>query len=488
MIKRNITTIAACLILFFLLFVIISEAFSANNNKSRQKKSRPADNVAGKLIMGQMPQGVILGRPADTSITVNVYAQQNMEFYIEYGMVNSKYDKRTGTCKLLADSVQNVAINSLKPDTKYYYRICCKEAGKNDFTATEQYSFHTCRSKGSDFCFVVQADSHLDEQSDVELYKRTLSNELADKPDFMIDLGDTSMVDKLQDKTAANIEKRFLMQRGFFSTISHSVPLFLVKGNHDGLAGWDFNRPENSLGTLSQKAFKSCFPALPSEDFYHTAAPDNGGPQNYYAWNWGDALFVVLDPYQYTVRKPGKTVDNWGWTLGDAQYHWFKDTLGKSQAKFKFIFCHQIVGGKDTDGRGGAEFAKYYEMGGLNDDESWGFDKNRPGWEKPIHQLMVDNKVNIFFHGHDHFFAKQQLDGVIYQLVPQPSHPNFKNAGQADSYGYTTGDILPNSGHIRVTVSESKVTVDYVRSYLAENEIGHRKNDQVDCSYTIQGK
>jgi hypothetical protein len=127
-------------------------------------------------------------------------------------------------------------------------------------------------------------------------------------------------------------------------------------------------------------------------------------------------------------------------------------------------------------------------MGGFNKDNSWEFDAKRPGWEKPIHKLMADANVTIFFHGHDHFFAKQQLESVIYQLVPQPGHTNFKNAGQAESYGYTSGDILPNSGHLRVTVSESKVTVDYVRSYLAENETGNRKNGQVDYSYIIQRK
>jgi hypothetical protein len=269
--------------------------------------------------------------------------------------------------------------------------------------------------------------------------------------------------------------------------ISHSVPLFLVKGNHDGLAGWDFNGT-NSLGALSEKALNFCFSALPTDDFYHSIEPASGHSRNNYAWTWGDALFVVLDPYWYTAQKPGKTVDNWGWTLGDTQYHWFKNILENSPAKFKFVFCHQIVGGKDTEGRGGAEFAKYYEMGGFNPDDTWGFDAKRPGWEKPIHRLMADNHITVFFHGHDHFFAKQELDGVIYQLVPQPSHLNVKNAGQAASYGYTTGDILPNSGHLRVNISESKVTVDYVSSCPEKEQTSKRKNGQVCYSYTIPGK
>ena len=125
-------------------------------------------------------------------------------------------------------------------------------------------------------------------------------------------------------------------------------------------------------------------------------------------------------------------------------------------------------------------------MGGFNKDDTWGFDVKRPGWGKPIHKLMTDANVTVFFHGHDHFFAKQQLDGVVYQLVPQPSHLNLKNAGQTESYGYTTGDILPSSGHLRVTVSESRVNVDYIRTYLAGDETARRKNGEVAYSYKIE--
>jgi hypothetical protein len=40
---------------------------------------------------------------------------------------------------------------------------------------------------------------------------------------------------------------------------------------------------------------------------------------------------------------------------------------------------------------------------------------------------MLENKVNIYFHGHDHFYGKQEKDGMIYQEVPQPSAKNIKS-------------------------------------------------------------
>lgn len=83
---------------------------------------------------------------------------------------------------------------------------------------------------------------------------------------------------------------------------------------------------------------------------------------------------------------------------------------------------HQLVGGLDKGGRGGVEAATLFEWGGREKDGRDTFAVNRPGWEKPVHKLLVENDVSAVFHGHDHFYAHQELDGIVYQLVPQPAH------------------------------------------------------------------
>jgi hypothetical protein len=50
---------------------------------------------------------------------------------------------------------------------------------------------------------------------------------------------------------------------------------------------------------------------------------------------------------------------------------------------------------------------------------------------------------------------------------------------------YRSGDILPNSGHLRITVSPENVKVDYVRAYLPKDETAERKNGEVAFSYSI---
>ena len=81
----------------------------------------------------------------------------------------------------------------------------------------------------------------------------------------------------------------------------------------------------------------------------------------------------------------------------------------------------------------------------------------------PIHQLLVNNNVSILFHGHDHVYAKQALDGLIYQEVPQPGAPgNGRVPKSAAEYGYKDGVILGGSGHLRVAVSDSQIKVEYI--------------------------
>ncbi len=180
--------------------------------------------------------------------------------------------------------------------------------------------------------------------------------------------------------------------------------------------------------------------------------PSAPGGCGYYSWERDNALFVVLDPYGYTQRQRRED-DNWVRTLGKEQYDWLKKTLETSAAPFKFVFIHQLVGGLDWAGRGGVEAVPLYEWGGKE------FAEKRPGWGLPIHQLLVTNRVSVVFHGHDHLYARQDLDGIVYQCVPQPGDPR----GGKETYSYRQGTILPSSGYLRVTVSGAETKVEYVR-------------------------
>jgi hypothetical protein len=165
--------------------------------------------------------------------------------------------------------------------------------------------------------------------------------------------------------------------------------------------------------------------------------------------------------------------------LGRAQYDWLTTTLEKSTSKFKFVFIHH--GGGES--RGGAKIADKYEWGGYSNGGTWEFDVMRPGWPKPLHQLMQDNGVDIVFQGHDHVFSYELVDGIVYQTVPMPSDATYAKWSQwASNY---IGTTLEGCGHLRITVSPDCATVDYITAYLPEDEDSTHKNGEVAFTYVL---
>lgn len=429
----------------------------------------------------------LLARPTDRSVTISACADSEVELYYEYGTTPSVYSQQTVPERHSAGTPFISVLDGLAPGTRYYYRMRHRLPGAPDYENGTEHSFYTQRRKGATYSFAIEADPHLDGNTSPDLYRKTLGNILAGDNDFLIDLGDTFMSEKLTQQTSDSIRLRHLLLRTFFDLTCHSVPLYLALGNHEGEQGWRLNGTPNSLPVEASMHRTAMYPNPVPDGFYSgNPAPEVfvGLRQNYFSWEWGDALFVVLDPYWYTQAKPGKNIDNWAWTLGRAQYDWFADVLRNTGARYKFVFAHQLIGGS-SEGRGGSEFVDFYEMGGMNSDSTWGFTSHRAGWEMPIHQLMVKYDVQAYFHGHDHFYARQEKDGIVYQLVPQPGNPNFRTAGQAAEYGYVTGDILPCAGYLRVTVGDTAATVDYIRSYLPSDENASRHNGDISFSYTL---
>jgi len=324
----------------------------------------------------------VLGKPRDTGITLKMFFSTSAEVAVQFGITSGNYTGQTIWQTFAANEPVEITINGLQPDTKYYYRVIHRNPGETIYTTRTEHSFHTQRQLGSSFTFVVQADPHLDASSDTALYQRCLQNQLEDNPDFMIDLGDFLMTDKLKNLTTNTIPHdtipyRCNLLRSYYENICHSVPLFIALGNHEGEAGWNLTGTPDNIAIWGTQERQKYFLNPEPDGFYsgdstiqNFVGPNNtsGLRKSYYSWTWGDALFIVIDPYWSTNPKPNtNTTTGWNWSLGSNQYNWLKTTLESSNAKFKFIFSHQIVGG-DPEGRGGIEYADKYEWGGLNPD------------------------------------------------------------------------------------------------------------------------
>jgi hypothetical protein len=269
-----------------------------------------------------------------------------------------------------------------------------------------------------------------------------------------------------------------------------------VNGNHEQAARYLLDGTESNAAVLAGRARARFFP-LPYPDGFYSGNPEPVAPigrlGDYAAWTWGDALFVTLDPYWHAPvpvdnragegpkagRKGGKGArDLWQVTLGEAQYRWLTKVLLESRARWKFVFAHHVNG----TGRGGVEEAGLYEWGGRDRRGEDRFAEKRPGWPRPIHALFVKAGVTIFFQGHDHLYARQELDGVVYQTVPSPADPTYQAFNRE---AYRSGDILPNAGHLRVRVGPDQVRVEYVRAFLPGDEGEGAKNGQVAHAYVL---
>ena len=448
----------------------------------------------------------LIGRITNSSATVNMEADSDLIYYFDYGSspeaLNLKLPNSGYYSSPANTSFEHSFIN-LTANAKYYYRLVYSEDNGDNWIERDVYSFNTQKPVGSDFVFTVSSDSHIETTTGparVNLYRKALQNIANDNPDLHFDLGDAIGMEDVALGDTSAVRAEYLMQREHMGLISHSTPIYLCVGNHEDEEGWNID--DTSVVALSRPYMnvnhrkKHFLNPIPNDFFSgnsdnsYTDIIEDHFREDYYSFEWGDALFVVIEPFWNTMIKPYpgsqggeindelETGDRWDWTLGEEQYLWFKQTLESSNSKWKFVFAHHVSGGTNLYGRGGAEAAHDFEWGASSAE----FSSHRADWtySTSIHQMMVDNATTVFFHGHDHVYAKEEIDGMIYQECPQPSDIDYGTGFNI----YNNNDstlVINNSGHLRVSVKPTEVSVDYVRAFLPSAG----ENGTVAHSYTI---
>ena len=447
----------------------------------------------------------LLGKPTNNSITINIVPASAIEYKYEYGTTSgAPYSNSTTPMTAAAGQPSEVTLTGLSANTHYYYRMVYDGDGDiddGDFETRTEHSFWTQRTPGSSFYFTVTSDWHAQYNTNSQNVSTNIMNEV---PDFEIDLGDTPYpAQGTTSQTAVNNAYLALREPLYMDKFGHSTPIFLTPGNHEEEEGWNLD-DSFSIGVASIQARKAYFPTPQNSAFYSgntdpLAAIDQATygdemREDYYAWTWGDALFVVIDVFEYTMSLPytpaagegtddtktciysGDTQCQWNWTLGAAQYSWLKNTLQNSTAKYKFVFSHNMAGGIPSGSisgaeagyvRGGAEAAGYFEWGGKNYDGTEGFASHRSTGDFPqtIHQLFVNTGVSAYFHGHDHQYVYEKRGPVVYQEVPSPSMTGtgFDGIYYEGTYAdYSTISRRASPGHLRIQVTPSQATVDLI--------------------------
>jgi hypothetical protein len=455
----------------------------------------------------------LLGKPEDTSITINIVPASTIEYHYQYGLDSNANTWQTPTITATGGQPSEVTITGLTANTHYYYRMRYHLPGETDWVERTVHSFWTQRSPGSTFVFTVTSDWHAQLGTNAQNASTNIMNEA---PDFEIDLGDTFYpATGTTTQTAVNNSYLAFREPQYMDRFGHSSPIFLSSGNHEEEEGWNLDDTPFSIGVGSIQARKAYFPTPQNDAFYSAnidplAAIDEATygdemREDYYAWTWGDALFVVIDEFQYTMHLPytpaagegsndtktceysGDTQCQWNWTLGATQYNWLKNTLQNSTAKYKFVFSHNMVGGIPSGTisgaeagyvRGGAEAAGYFEWGGKNYNGTEGFTSHRStvDFPIPIHQLFVNTGVSAYFHGHDHQYVYETRGGVVYQEVPSPtmSGLGFDGIYYEGTYtDYSTIRRLASPGHLRIQITPTLATVQYISSSSTSGTVNY---------------
>jgi len=408
--------------------------------------------------------------------------------FVSWSLVGSSDLQRTETFSLVPQMPFPITLSSLQWSSRYSYTLWYTNALGCETFISDVFFFHTQRQLLEEFTFAVIADSHFQDPGafEEEVFSKTRTNIMSTARstpgyDFLVDLGDTFMGGKLEpDDASAHILYENVFAQ--YSPIACSVPLFLTNGNHDGEIGAFIPQrgtsasQEQSSPVNYARLRNVYFPNPSQSSFYSTNQDikytDIGELRNFYAWNWGSAVFIVLDPYWYSLTHITKSP--WEWTLGYGQYEWLNTVLSVSSVPYKFVFIHQYAGGifgttRGFDGGGDQTYARYFEWGGIDPKTGQdAFTLNRPGWNYgPIHTIFMRSHVSVVFRGHDHLYHVGVLDNIIYNTLPKTSvtYPvpgtNAFEKGKTDvlSRGYPADDVLLVSGHTEVTVGKTQAVV-----------------------------
>ncbi len=439
--------------------------------------------------------GEYLARPTAASITVNVIPAEEMQIYAEYGVKPGRYEWSVGSRAACLPAFfpatakkgepVNLVMSGLEPSRRYYYRLRWRKDREKRFRRGVEGGFVTRRNPGENFSFAIATDSHLyqkwffansspDEKKralgryTLEMLPRTLANVEAAGADFLITLGDEAQVhvygkEPGPAKNPEDAENRYRITRDFYSRISRRIPVFFVPGNHEAEAPFNDKQQSHSpeLARIAREARMKFIPNPESGTY-----PEGAGEyENYFAWEWGDALCVAIDPFSYTTEFPLLPEQ---WTLGEKQLAWLEATLKNSGARWKFVFCHQFVGGKP----GYLNWGHIYGKGGVN---AVGF-----GQQEKIHELMKKYGARVYFYGHDHVYADGVKDGIHYTTCGSSSSPIWwvPNADFRENY---ENDFIVKPGFVRVDVGPAEVRVAFIET---SPEAG--VNGRIAAAYTIQ--
>ena len=236
-----------------------------------------------------------------------------------------------------------------------------------------------------------------DTRSGDNIYKKIVSLAMERKPDFIVNTGDMIVKPGNKDQWANFWE----MSKPI------TVPYFLTVGNHDA----------HPKVLLSEKTYKQ--------------EVDLPGNELYYSFVAGNSRFIVLDSCLDDEEKK----------ITGEQFKWLEAVLLNSTQKHKFIFLHHPL---------------YTDLGkGHHAHDS--IDKY-PESRDRLEALMAKYKVDAVFAGHEHYYERRTVDGIIHIITGGGGAPIYDREEYGGYHHYVSvvvdgdrvrGEVVDINGKVR---------------------------------------
>lgn len=434
------------------------------------------------FLIGNYCSSASYGKPFVSAVTnttarVSVIFSNSTDAYISYGTSPGSYQYNTSVS---LSNQKNTSIGftltNLVPNARTYYQAYIRPNGTEVYCPVyNERNFTTTKPKGVTFNFAFESDSHIFEAINNSVtglpdFNKTVTQINSFNPDFIMDGGDTVMTHygsgtgQNNANTQEKADYRYLITRNIFAD-SYAYPIYMTLGNHEGEFDMGtFNDHNSTLTNHSATARlkywvgvnNSIYPYGGSNDLNpHTSTP----LENYFAFDYGDATFIVLDSYRYS--NGSQITDDEQWTLGENQFNWLNQTLQASNKKWKFLYAHHILGGEDnytTD-------SYMYGDGGGNYSQTG----NQSYGQQAINPLMERYNAQFFIFGHSHMFNHDWANFtnynrslyVNYILSSTQTEEVCVNANRNSLY---TNRICQRGGYVQFAVSPYNVSFSMINA------------------------
>jgi hypothetical protein len=134
---------------------------------STTSTSAPTQSSVDSVTQG-FAQSILLAAPTDSSIRISVLSPMTGVLTLAYQANLAMQAIALQAGIITPDIPREIYLSDLKPNTRYTYTLSLQTGASTLVSPT--YSFTTARTEGSSFTFTLQADSHLDENSDLDVY------------------------------------------------------------------------------------------------------------------------------------------------------------------------------------------------------------------------------------------------------------------------------------------------------------------------------